>query len=366
MRLGIFDFITDIQNFFKGGRVLGTDIGTASIKIVELSKRGDSFILSNYGILETKKYLDYPNQAIQTSSLRIIEKDATHLLKTLLSEMKTRSHLAIASIPLFATFVTVFEMPKFSKEETHKVVMFQAQQYIPIPLDQVSVEWFMIEEFDADNGQKYQRILLIGIPNDVIIKYKKIHKDAGLKLVAMEVDVFAIVRALDKFLTDVPTLVVDIGAQSTNVMVLDKKLIRDASQTDYSGIYLTQAIAKSLDVSMVRAEELKRRKGLSGEGVDSELSTLLLPFLDVIIQEVRHAKDVYERRYAKKIEKIMLIGGGANLIGIEKYFSNQIGLTIAHQSLFMGIQYPETLHPIEKNLNNEFVVSFGLAKRYFL
>ncbi len=366
MRLGAFDFITDIQNFFKGGKVLGTDIGTASIKITELSKRGESFILSNYGMLETKKYLDYPNQAIQTSSLRIVEKDATHLLKTLLSEMKTRSHLAITSVPLFATFVTVFEMPKFSREETNKVVMFQAQQYVPMPLDQISVEWFVIEEFDTERGQKYQRILLVGIPNDVIMKYKKIHKDAGLRLVAMEVDIFAILRALDKFLTEVPTLIVDIGAQSTGMIVVEGKSVRHANQTDYSGIYLTQAIAKSLDVSMIRAEELKRRKGLSGEGVDSELSTLLLPFLDVIIQEVRHAKDVYERRYAKKVEKIMLIGGGANLIGIEKYFSSQIGLTIAHQSLLMGVQYPETLRPVEKNIDNELVVSFGLAKRYFL
>ncbi len=366
MKLGFSGFFRDIQNFFKGGTVLGTDIGTASIKITELSKRGDSFALSNYGILETKKYLDYPTQAIQTSSLRIVEGEATRLLKTLLSEMKTKSHLAITSIPLFTTFVTVFEMPKFSKEETHKVVMFQAQQYIPMPLEQVSVEWSVIEEFDTEQGQKYQRVLLIGIPNDVIEKYKKIHKDAGLRLVSMEVDVFAILRALGSFLTDVPTLIVDIGAQSTNIMVVEGKVIRQASQTDYSGIYLTQAISKSLDVSMIRAEELKRRKGLSGTGVDSELSTLLLPFLDVIIQEVRHAKDVYERRYTKKIEKLMLIGGGANLIGIEKYFSSQIGLTIAHQSLLMGIQYPETLRPVEKNLDNELAVSFGLGKRYFL
>ena len=149
MKLGFSGFFRDIQNFFKGGTVLGTDIGTASIKITELSKRGDSFALSNYGILETKKYLDYPTQAIQTSSLRIVEGEATRLLKTLLSEMKTRSHLAITSIPLFTTFVTVFEMPKFSKEETHKVVMFQAQQYIPMPLEQVSVEWSVIEEFDT-------------------------------------------------------------------------------------------------------------------------------------------------------------------------------------------------------------------------
>ncbi len=345
--------------------MLGVDIGTASIKVTELTKKGDTFAISNYGILETKKYLNYPNQAIQTSSLKIEEKEAGKLLKTLLSEMKTRSHLAIASIPLFSTFATVFEMPVFSREETQKVVMFQAQQYIPMPIDQVFVEWSVVSEFETSQGQKYQRVLLVGIPNDVIARYKEIHKNAGVRLVSIEVDMFAILRAVGAFLTDAPTLIVDIGAQSTNMIVVDGKRISHVGQTDYSGIYLTQAIAKSLDVSMIRAEELKRRKGLSGTGIDSELSTLLLPFLDVIIQEVRHVKDVYERRYEKKIEKIMLIGGGANLIGIEKYVSHQLSLLVAHQSILKGIEYPEKLLVAEKELSNDLVVSIGLAKRYF-
>lgn len=365
MKLGILDFFRDIGNFFKGGSVLGVDIGTSAIHAVELAKKGDLFELANYGILETKRYLNFSNQAIQTSSLKIVAKDASPLLSLLLREMRPRTRLAVASLPLFSAFVTVLEIPLFSQEETAKAVLFQAQQYIPLPPKEVSVEWVKIDEFENQRNQKFQRILLTGIPNEVIERHKEIFKAAGLKLLTMEVETFALVRAYRSFFTDVPVIVVDIGAESTNIGIIENGAVMYVEQTDYSGVYLTKALSKSLDISMPRAEELKRRRGLSTVGADSELSTLLLPFLDVIIQEVRHAKDVYSRRYKKDVGKVMLTGGGANLIGIEKYVSSQLGLPIAHHPLLAGVRYPSSIESAVRGLENELAVAFGLAKRYF-
>lgn len=365
MKLGISDFFQDIGNFFKGGSVIGIDIGTASIHAVELSKKGDSFTLANYGILETKHYLEYSNQAIQTSSLKPVAKDVTRLLSLLLREMKPHTRLAVASLPLFSAFITVLDLPLIPKEETARAVLFQAQQYIPLPPKEVSVEWTKIEEFESQKGQKFQRILLIGVPNEVIERHKEIFKAAGLKLIAIEVESFALARAFRSFFTDIPVLLADIGAESTGITIVESGNVMHAEQTDYSGIYLTQALSKSLDISMLRAEELKRRRGLSAVGADSELSTLLLPFLDVIIQEIRHAKDAYARQYKKDVGKVMLAGGGANLIGVEKYVSSQLGIPIAHHPLLTGIKYPPSIEPAVRGLDNELGVAFGLAKKYF-
>src|SRR3989344_2284521 len=116
----IDDFFGDIRNFFRGGTVLGVDIGTASIKAVELRKTGDRFALKNYGILETRDYLDHPNAAIQTSSLKISEKDAASALRLLLREMKSKTNLAVATLPTFATFTTTLDFPDLPREETEK------------------------------------------------------------------------------------------------------------------------------------------------------------------------------------------------------------------------------------------------------
>lgn len=365
MKLGILDFFQDISNFFRGGTVLGIDIGSASIKITELMKQGERFRLANYGILETKEYLEHPNKALQTNSLAIEEKKTIELLSMLLREVKPKTKLAVMSVPIFVAFSTVLDLPLFSRSETDKIVAFQAQQHVPIPIDQAFVEWFPIEEFESRQGQKYQRVFLVAIPKEALERYKNICKGAGLKLVALEVEAFPLHRVFQNFFTDATTLVVDIGALTTNFLVIGEKKVKYIGQTEYSGVYLTQALSNNLGVSMFRAEELKRRRGLTATGADSELSTLLLPFLDVIIQEARHAKDVYERRYGKKVEKLMLAGGGANLSGVEKYFVKQIGLQLAHHSVLMDTEYPVEIEPIVKSLNNELAISLGLARRYF-
>ncbi len=359
------DFFGDIQNFFRGGTVLGVDIGTSSVKMVELKKAGGRFSLKNYGILDTRDYLDHPNQAIQTSSLKVSDRDVASALALLVREVKPKSRLAVATLPTFTTFTTTLDFPDLPPEETEKAIHFQAPQYIPLPIKAVSLEWRRLGEYVDKDGKRHQRILLTATPNDVVKSYQQIFRLAGLNLVTLEHEAFAIVRALKGSLTDAVTLVVDIGAEATSSVVIDKGIVEYVGTAEVSGVYLTQALSRSLEISMSRAEELKRRRGLMGSGVESELSTILLPFLDVIIQETRHVKELYERQGGKKVQKIMLLGGGANLQGIDKYVSGQMNLMLGQHSFLAGLDYPKELVPVAKDLDNRLAVAFGCAKRYF-
>lgn len=360
----VSDFFTDVFNFFKGRAVLGVDIGTTSVKMAEVAESGGKLNLVNYGILETKDYLNHPNKAIQTSSLPIEERETASVLKTLAGEVKPKTNLAIASIPSFASFATIIDMPLLSHDETAKAVMFQAPQYIPMPVSEALIDWSKVDEFGSDGRQKLQHILVIGISKKLIQKYKDIFREAGLRLVSMEFDGLATVRSLIDG-GDEETIMVDIGAEETEIFVAAKGHLEYVGGTDYSGIHLTQSVARSLGITTLRAEELKRRRGLSSEGPESELSTLTIPFLDVIIQEVNHVKEVYRRRYGREVKKVMLLGGGANLIGIEKYFIRQTGLIEAKPNIFRKVSYKLSLEPILRQLNNEFPTAIGLAERYF-
>ncbi len=358
------NFFQDIGNFVSARSVLGVDIGTSSIKMVELARKGDTLTLLNYGILGSNDYLNHPNRAIQTSSLKLSEKDAAVMLKTLIGETQPKSRLAVATIPAFASFQTLIDMPLLSPAETAKAVEFQAPQYIPLPLSDVAVDWLKVDEFQTENREAYQRIFLIGLPKDVLERYKRTFRDAGLKLTALELDGIAISRALLAKETE-PTLLIDLGAVASEIFVVREGRLLYASQTDYGGIYLTQAIARSLGLTNSRAEELKRRKGLTGGGAEAELSTLTLPFLDVIIQEVSHTRDVVERRYGRPIKRAMLTGAGANLLGVEKYFGSQLDLPVAKPNPFLNVSYPVTLEPLLLELQNELPVAMGAAERYF-
>ena len=362
----VSDFFKDISSFLGSSRALGIDIGTSSIKLVEIAKKGENFLLENYAFLESKGYLERSNEAIQTSSLLMVEKEVIKLLEILLSQITLKTKTVVVSVPAFMSFIVPIEIPLLSPKETAKVINFQARQYIPMPIDKASIDWLKVEEFENQKGQSFQRIILIAFPNDIVKKYKKIFKAVGLKLAAIEVEHFSLVRSLLSP-KDPITMIVDLGAESTSVAIIEKGTLRYTGQTDHGGVTLTKSVARSLEISSLRAEELKRRRGiLEIEGGEYELSTLILPFLDVIIQEVMRIQAVYEKNYQKKVEQLILVGGGANLLGIDKYFSRQIGLSVFQPRLFSRIKYPNEIEPIIKALNHDLALASGLALKRFL
>jgi type IV pilus assembly protein PilM len=357
-------FIDDIGGLFISPRVLGIDIGTVSMKVVELSKKRDILTLENYGILETREYLNRGNAAIQTSSLKISDREAVPLLKKLIEEVKPRTRNCIASIPSFAAFFVTIDMPAIPDAEVGKAIQFQARQFIPVPITEVSLEWSKVSEFQNERGQAQHRYFLTAIPNATVKRYTEIFKAAGLRLVSLEIETAAVVRALIGNNNPI-TLIMDIGGQSTEFIVVEQGNIRRVTQSDYAGSTLTQALSRTLDISSKRAEELKRRKGLLGSGGEYELSTSLLPFLDVIIQECDRAKRDYERVSGKEIAEIMVVGGGANLKGLEAYLKNQMHVSVRVPDALWRFKRPVEAEPMLAQLNRELATAAGLALRRF-
>src|SRR5262249_46635548 len=161
----------------------------------------------------------------------------------------------------------------------------------------------------------HQKILLISVPQEQIKKYQRIFQGAGLTLKALEIESLSAARVYGNDPT--PTVVVDIGSRSTNIVFLEKGQLAWNAQSDFASASLTQALASSLSINPLRAEELKKERGIVGTGPNYELSTIMLPFLDAIINEVKKAQFVYAEQFpmAAKAERIILAGGGANLLG---------------------------------------------------
>ena len=170
----------------------------------------------NYGILETKDYLSHPNQIIQSSSLKISEKETAEMLKIILREMKTKSRIAIGSTPAFAVFTTMLEMPvPFARRNPEGRGIPSAPVH-SAPNERGGSGLGKSEEYDNADRVRYQRIFLIGIPKEIVQRYKAIFRGAGLKLVALEIDGLSIIRALG---TEEPTLFVDLGAETSNIFL---------------------------------------------------------------------------------------------------------------------------------------------------
>jgi type IV pilus assembly protein PilM len=123
-----------------------------------------------------------------------------------------------------------------------------------------------------------------------------------------------------------------------------------------------------LGINPLRAEELKIERGVAGTGPNYELSTIMLPFLDVIINEVKKAQYAYGSQFrdSAKIERVVLSGGGANLVGIKEYFGKELGLPVVKAAPFARFEYPAEIEPAVGELNPVMSVAMGLALREFV
>jgi len=357
-------------NFLKSAiglnSYLGIDIGTASIKLVEVARgQGERPSLRNYGVLESLGPLERLNEAIQTSTLRIVEKDAAALLKKLLEEVRPRSNEAVASLPAFVVFTTLLEIPQMPVGDMAKALPYQVSQHIPLPISDVAIDWLLVGEREDERGFIKQQVLVVSVPNEQVRRYQDIFKLAGLKLKALEVETMGLVRSL--IVGDVtPTMIIDIGSYVTNIAIVDKGFLKYNFQTDFASSSLSQAIARGLNIEVKRAEELKRQKGLLGTGGEYELSTLTVPLLDAILNETEKARGTFEREQGIKLERVILAGGGVNLLGIEKYFEQQLNLPAVIGNPFSKVEYSSQIEPLVKSLSPSLAVAIGLGIKEFI
>ena len=151
------------------------------------------------------------------------------------------------------------------------------------------------------------------------------------------------------------------------MIFLDGGRLRMHLQTDFAGASLTQALASSLGINPLRAEELKKERGISATGANYELSTVMLPLLDAIINEVKKALYQYGVQFqgAPRIERAILAGGGANLKGIEKYFEKELEIPVVKASPFAKFEYDPRIEPLVPELNPTLSVALGLTMREF-
>lgn len=343
--------------FLDRQTVVGIDIGTTAIKLVELKRKENKFELINYGILEKHSHLERINEAIQTSTFKLLEERTALLIKNLFSQTKCRTRNIVMSLPNFSTFLSVIDFPRIPAREMAKVISLQASQYVPINIKDVSLDWQIIEE----NSEKSQ-VLLMAVPKEVVERYVRIAQLVNLDLRALEIESISTSRALRKEDMGI-FIIVDLGGRTTSLSIVDKGFLRASRNIDTSGGDLTQVIATGLGINPLRAEELKRTFGLKKEEIS--FKNLMRPLLDAISLEIQKSIDNYYQKTSQRVEKIILTGGGANMLGITDYYAESFNIPVEKGDPFSYgiIEYRSELSPVLKEIGSSLTVACGLALR---
>ncbi|MDO8470434.1 MAG: type IV pilus assembly protein PilM [bacterium] len=334
---------------------LGVDIGTSSIKAVELYRWGERRSLKNYGELEIPSMYKKPFRTFEKNALLLERTDIAKALKAVLEEAHIEAKQAVFSIPDFSSFFTNFELPPMSKKELGDAVAFEARRHIPVPLSEVVFDWQLIEGRYEQNTPL--SILMVAVPNEVVRQYQEIAKEAGLQLVALEAEVFGLIRSCI-WEDERPIVLLDIGAQSTAVNAVFKGSLRISHSFDIAGNALTERIAKSLSIDYESAQREKAQKGMTGE-----YASILSPLVDMILGEVEKIADAFQQSKGRTIEKIILGGGSAKLPGLKEYVQQNMRKEVEIADPFRSIYYPPILEGTMKATGPSYAVSVGMALR---
>ncbi len=347
-------------------KFLGIDIGTSSIKTVEISKIAHRKKLENYGQLSISFSDHKAFRTFEKSTLVLSNEEVAKAIEIIVREAKMKTKKVIFSVPDFSSFFTSFQLPPMTKEELSQAVKYEARQHIPLPLEEVILDWQIMESRRIDKKKTIFKILLAAVPNEVIDQYEQIAKISNLELFALEAEIFSLIRALVKKDEKKPLAVIDIGAQSTTCSIVNKGDLKTSHSFDMSDNDLTSALAGSFNIDFSQALELKKEIGLQDKIYENgrNVKDVLAPLVDMIMSEINEIINNFYNQEKIKIEKIILAGGTALMPGLQRYFKEWFkGQEIEIGDPFYNINYPPILKQSLTEMGPSYSIAVGAALR---
>jgi len=338
---------------------LGVDFGGGGIKLVELVNEKGRARLSTYAFVDrpiadvSRGYLDDPAGTIA-------------LLKKMLKKARTTTRKTVSALPIASVFSSIISVQKSEKkEELDQAVQYQAKKLIPLPLEEMTVDWKPIVTGPQSPDEKYAQVLLTGAAKTLIKKYVDIFSGAGLELLSLETEALAMIRSLigrDKS----ATLVLDIGTVRTNILIVENGIPFVSRSVAHGGVNVTKEMAGAMGLSEDQAEGMKIDASSMTSMYESGFPKLFEKALAPILTELKYSTDLFlgqKTNQDKRLDKIILTGGGALLPQLADYVSKAMNLRVYIGDPWARVVYPEALRPVLNQIGPRVGAAVGLAMR---
>lgn len=340
--------------FYHDKPVFGLDIGFSSLKVLQIETKGHGQEVTGYGVTH------FDSAAIKEGVVVDIESVAAStqelFKKNIVGDISTR-RVAVA-IPAARTFTRAVSLPAMKTKEVAEAVRAEAEQYIPVPLDDLYLDYDIIKQ-DKDGIE----LLAVAAPKKLVDSYMDLVHVLGLEPVALEPTISAASRLFTQTeINDEPTVLIDFGSVATDLTVYDKGRLLVTGTVDGGGDNFTEFIAEALGVTTQEANVIKTKYGLSVSKKQAEITAALEPMLSRLVKEIRRMIRYHEDRGgdSKKLGQIVTMGGGANMPGLSEYLTSTLRLPVRMcdpwQHLEFGSLQPP--HTAEKSM---YVTVAGLA-----
>lgn len=304
--------------FFPKKDVVGLDIGSSSVKLLELEETKAGFRLKNVGVGF------FPSGAIIDGALR--EPDVVaDIIRNLVSNLKVKNKNVATSISGHSVIIKTISLPIMTGQELEESIKWEAEQYIPFEIDDVNIDFQILGENQEDKSR--MNVLLVAAKLDIINDYTAVIKEAGLNTVIMDIDSFALENMFEANYSseDGETIaLIDIGASVLNMNVLENGVSVFTRDVFIGGNSITAEIQKRKDVSFEEAETLKL--GGEIEGIEhSDIGEIVRDMSLPLVVEIKRSLDFFWATFVEEqISKIYLSGGLSKSARFKRIIENRV------------------------------------------
>lgn len=340
--------------------LIGVDISSTSVKLLELNIRDGRYWVESYGILPL------PAHAVVEKNIADPE-SVGDTIERLLNLTNPRSNGAAAAVASSAVITKVIEMDSDMTDDEREVqIRLDAEQYIPYPLDEVSLD-FEVVDISPTNPNRVSVLLVASRTENVDTRSEALEL-AGLIPRVIDVESYAVERAFSLIIDTLPgspdiVAIFDIGHTMTTLSVLkDEKIIYSREQL-FGGKQLTEDIQRRYGLSLEEAGRAKKEGNLP----DDYEPEVLTPYMDAIVQQAsRSLQFFYSSTQFNDIDHILLAGGNANIPGLARLLQEKLGhrVTVANPFMQMGFAPQIDTNQLENDAPS-LMVACGLALRSF-
>jgi type IV pilus assembly protein PilM len=340
--------------------LVGVDISSTTVKLLELSVKNGRYWVESYAVMPL------PENSVVEKSILNPEAVADALERVVNLANPHTTHVAIA-VPTSMVIHKIIEMDAdMSDEEREVQICMDAEQYIPFPLDEVSLDFEVLPDRLANPNRV--NVLLVATRTENVDTRVEVLELAGLVAKVADVESYAMERAFSVFADTLPmgantVGILDIGHTMTTLSVMQKGKIIYTREQVFGGRQLTQDVQSRYGLSFEEAGRAKKERTLPDD-YDTEV---LEPFLDAVVQQAaRSLQFFFSSSQFNEIDHILLAGGNANIPGLAKLLQQKLGyrVTIANPFLQMGFSPQIDIKKIENDASS-LMVACGLALRSF-
>ncbi len=352
------------MSWFNRGQstVLGIDISTAAIKLLELSKTGNRYKVENYAVSPL------PQDAVVDKNIANIDVIA-NAIKSAVKQSGTKNKDVCVAVAGSSVMTKVITMPaSLSDEEMEEQILVEADQYVPYSLDEVNLD-FEVQGISDSNPEMVDVLLAASRQENVSDRVEVLEK-AGLKAKIVDVEAFAMENVFTLLADQLPeamdsqtVAIADIGATMSTLNVLHESRTVYTREQGFGGKQLTEEIQRRYGLSYEEAGLAKKHGGLP----DNYVADVLDPFKNAMVQQIARSLQFFVSSSANRsIDSIVLAGGCASIAGMEKLVEQSLGIPAYVANPFINMALSNRVKP--QSLSNDapaMMIACGLALRSF-